>query len=102
MNWYRKSKDKDQFVSELKTSLLYNEDTFYQQFVSDLLEVKEEVIIESPYITKSRMNMLKPLFEKLVERGIHVFIITRASHEHDAMVAVQSEAVFIIWGNRIV
>jgi phosphatidylserine/phosphatidylglycerophosphate/cardiolipin synthase-like enzyme len=36
--------------------------------------------------------MLKPAFEKLVERGVHVFIITRTSHEHDAMMADQSEA----------
>jgi hypothetical protein len=31
---------------------LYNEATFYKQFVRDLLDAKEEVIIESPYITK--------------------------------------------------
>jgi hypothetical protein len=46
MNWFRKTKDKNQTVSELTTSILYNENTFYNQFVNDLLEAREAVIIK--------------------------------------------------------
>lgn len=72
-------------------SLLCNEDTFYKQFINDLLEAKEEVIIESPYITKKRLYMLRPSFEKLVKKGVRVFILTRDPLEHDRIMAEQSE-----------
>lgn len=93
MNFFWKPKSKIQSVPELITSILYNEATFYKQFVQDLLEAKKEVIIESPYITKRRLEMLKPIFERLVHKGIHVFIITRDPLEHDRIMAEQSEAV---------
>lgn len=89
MNWFRKPKN--QSIPELTTSILYNEDTFYNKFVQDLLKAKEEVIIESPYITKNRLNKLKPTFEKLEKRGVKVFIITREPTEHDTIMAKQSE-----------
>jgi phosphatidylserine/phosphatidylglycerophosphate/cardiolipin synthase-like enzyme len=92
MNFFWKPKIKIQSVPELTTSILYNEATFYKQFVQDLLEAEEEVIIESPYITKRRLEILKPIFERLVHKGIQVFIITRDPLEHDRIMAEQSEA----------
>lgn len=91
MNWFRRSKPKAQSIPDLTTSILYNEYTFYNQFVKDLLEAKEEVIIESPYITKKRLHMLKPTFKKLVRKGVQVFIFTRSPQEHDGEMAEQSE-----------
>ena len=72
-------------------SILCNEYTFYKQFVDDLLQAKEEVIIESPYITKKRLDTFKPIFERLVKRSIPIFIITRDPLEHDRIMAQQSE-----------
>jgi hypothetical protein len=46
MNWFWKTKN--QSVSELLNSSLYNENTFYKKFISDLIIAREEVIIESP------------------------------------------------------
>jgi len=91
MNWFKKQNSKNQSDPELTTSILYNEITFYNQFIKDLLEAKEEIIIESPYITKKRLNILKPVFEKLVHNGINVFIITRDPSEHDKMISDQSK-----------
>jgi len=51
MNWFRKPRVKIQTVPDLATSILYNEATFYNQFVKDLMAAKEDMIIESPYIT---------------------------------------------------
>lgn len=92
MSWFNRSKKVEQSTSELVTSILYNETTFYKQFIKDLSEAKKEVIIESPYITKKRLDILKPVFEKLMGRGVQVYIITKASQEHDALMAEQSEA----------
>jgi phosphatidylserine/phosphatidylglycerophosphate/cardiolipin synthase-like enzyme len=71
---------------------LYNEATFYQAFLRDLKSCQREVIIESPFITEKRMNQLKPILNKLITRGVKVFIITRDPREHSDEYEVQSEA----------
>lgn len=72
-------------------SSLYDETTFYQKFRGDLLHASHEVVIESPYITKERMKTLYPVFERLVDRGVKVFVITRDPREHSETLEVQSE-----------
>ncbi len=72
-------------------SILYDETTFYNKFKQDLLKAKQEVIIESPFITTRRLEMLKPVFEILVDRGIKVFVITRDPKEHDESISIQAE-----------
>lgn len=78
-------------MSSLLSSKLYDEKTFYQTFIQDLEGCKEEVIIESPYITTERMKMLKPVFEKLVNRRIKIYVITRDPKEHNEGLEIQSE-----------
>lgn len=58
-------------------SQLHDEKTFYSAFLRDLDACKNEVIIESPFICSARMKTLKPIFEKLIKRGVKVFVITR-------------------------
>ncbi len=72
-------------------SKLFDEKSFYSAFIKDLEGCKEEVIIESPYITASRMRMLKPIFERLINRGIRIYFITRDPKEHDESMEIQSE-----------
>jgi phosphatidylserine/phosphatidylglycerophosphate/cardiolipin synthase-like enzyme len=70
---------------------LFNESTFYKNFITDLLKAKQEVWIESPFITTKRMNKLVPLFNKLVRRGVKVYVITRDPREHLSPYKEQSE-----------
>jgi len=65
-----------------KTSL-YNQDTFYKPFIRDLLGSRNEVIIESPFITKKRMNVLLPIFAKMRRRNVRIIVNTRNPSEHD-------------------
>jgi len=57
-----------------------------------LEKAQKEVIIESAYITISRLKSLKPIFEKLIKRGVKVFITTRYPNEHDEVMEQHSEA----------
>lgn len=91
MNWFNKPKITHKPLSETN-SILYDESTFYNRLKQDLLEAKQEIIIESPFITARRLEMLKPVFEKLIARGVEVFIMTRDPHEHDESMAKQAEA----------
>lgn len=72
-------------------SKLYDEKSFYPAFIEDLKGCKEEVVIESPYITASRMRMLRPIFEKLVNRGVKIYVMTRDPKEHELGMEIQSE-----------
>ena len=72
-------------------SSLYDENTFYKQFKKDLLRSKSEVVIESPFITTARMNKLTPVFKKLVNRRVKVYVITRDPKEHKPPYVEQSE-----------
>tara|TARA_Y100000310_G_C20095303_1_gene540191 strand:+ start:141 stop:353 length:213 start_codon:yes stop_codon:yes gene_type:complete len=54
----------------MTNSSLYDERSFYHQFLKDLLACQKEVIIESPFILTKRMKMLYPTFERLVKQGI--------------------------------
>ena len=73
-------------------SSLYDETTFYPKFVQDLLHASREVVIESPYITAERMRGLFPVFERLIERGVKVYVLTRDPREHSESLEYQSEA----------
>lgn len=75
----------------MNNSSLHDEKTFYQAFVRDLERCKEEVIIESPFITTQRTRTLRTIFEKLVSRGVKIYIFTRDPLEHSDGYEVQSE-----------
>ncbi len=76
---------------DLISSQLFDETTFYQQFLKDLKHCKKEVIIESPYITSQRMSALIRSFEMLVSRKVKVYIFTRDPGEHDLAMKHQAE-----------
>lgn len=79
MNWLKRFTP----FSQISTSILHDEHTFYQAFVRDLKRCKKEVIIESPFITSSRMEKLTPIFKELLSRKVKVHIITRDPSELD-------------------
>ena len=89
MSWFNKLKTP---TPDLDSSILYDENTFYNRFKQDLSEAKQEVIIESPFIATRRLEMLKSVFEKLVDRSVQVFIMTRDPKEHDEFLSKQAEA----------
>ena len=72
-------------------SKLFDEKTFYQAFLRDLENCQEEIIIESPFIATERMKILRSVFEKLVNRNVKVYVITRDPKEHTNGYEIQSE-----------
>lgn len=60
-------------------------------FLRDLEKCTEELIIESPYITTERMRTFDRLFEKLLKKGVKIYIMTRDPREHEEFMEQQSE-----------
>lgn len=69
--------------SELLSSQLLNEETFYPTLMKDLNNCGSELIIESPFITSRRLGELLPILQKLKRRKVRIVINTRDPHEHD-------------------
>jgi phosphatidylserine/phosphatidylglycerophosphate/cardiolipin synthase-like enzyme len=80
------------FKRKALNSKLLTQDHFYGCFLRDLKNSKKEVIIESPFITVPRLRVLKPFFEKLINRRVKVFIITKDPSELDENMSIQAES----------
>lgn len=76
--------------TDLLTSALYDERTFYRAFIHDLKRCRSKVIIESPYMTTARVTVLLPILKKLVEKGVRVRINTRYPGHHDELLRIQA------------
>ena len=78
-------------MNPFPSSRLYDEKTFYSAFIRDLEGCRNEVIIESPYITSKRAEMLISIFHDLLAKGVKIYVITRDPKEHDESMEYQSE-----------
>ena len=75
---------------DLLTSALYTEETFYNAFLADLKRCRNEVIIESPYMTTARVNKLLPDLRRLTRRGVKIRVNTRFPGHHDTLLRTQA------------
>lgn len=62
---------------DLAGSKLYSQDDFYPAFQKDLGKCQQEAIIESPFITNRRLELLLPAFEKMKSRKVRIVVNTR-------------------------
>lgn len=73
------------------SSTLHDEKTFYKTFLKDLNQASKEIVIESPFITSSRMKMLWPSLNHAYSKGVKIYIITRDPQDHSDGYEDQSE-----------
>lgn len=60
----------------LASSRLFDSRTFYKTFTDDLRYTRKRVYIESPFITKRRIEELLPIFEGLLRGGAAITVNT--------------------------
>ena len=91
---------------KLSKTFLYDQNTFYESFMRDLLTAQREIIIESPFITERRMNILLPIFAKMRRRNVRIIVNTRHPNEHeddyyyqalDAIAAMQEMGIVVLY-----
>lgn len=71
------------FQKDVLKSKLFTEKDFYTRFIQDLKNCKKEIIIESPYITESRLEIVLPTLKKLLALSVSIHIITKDPIDHD-------------------
>lgn len=77
-------------MSNLFPSSLYDQNTFYNAFLKDLSRAKSLVVIESPFITIKRIQLLLPILRKLRDKGIRIIVNIKPFNEHDAIYREQA------------
>lgn len=85
MLWFRKSSD---FIS---SGQLLNQDSFYKVFLKDVSEARQEIIIESPFLTLKRLNILLPTLRQLSRKNVRIIINTKPVIEHDQELGIQAD-----------
>lgn len=88
--WLQQINNVNSLVSDFENSHLFSETDFYPNFIKDLLNAKQEIVIDSPFITTERVRMLVPIFGHLINKGINIFILTRQPKEHNATMKYQA------------
>ena len=77
-------------IEALHTSTLFDDSTFYKAFTVDMRYAKHRVYIESPFITKRRIEQLLPVFRGLRRRNIVITVNTRCPNEHEGIYIEQA------------
>jgi phosphatidylserine/phosphatidylglycerophosphate/cardiolipin synthase-like enzyme len=90
-NWLAKINNAAEISKDLTDATLFSENDFYQQFIRDLLDAKEEVIINSPFITSERTSKFVPIFSHLIKKGVNIFVMTRPAKEQSGAMVDNSK-----------
>lgn len=89
--WLKHIYNIDALTIESENSQLFSQIDFYPNFIKDLFNAKQEVVIDSPYITRERVSFFIPIFKHLISKEIRIFILTRQPKEHDAPMKYHAE-----------
>ena len=90
-HWLKQINNISDLAEDHEKSRLFDEADFYQNFIRDLLEAEQEVVIDSPYITTARARTFTPVFEHLRNKDVKIFVLTRQPKEHDSGMKYQAE-----------
>lgn len=69
--------------TDLLTSRLHDEKTFYPAFLKNLNSSGAELIIGSPFVTRRRLQYLLPTPQKLKDRRVRIILNTKDPSELD-------------------
>ena len=75
---------------DLLTSTLHDEESFYRAFIHDIRSAEREVIIESPFMTRARLDCFIPQFQRLIKRGVKITVNTRHPKDIDGYMREQA------------
>jgi len=101
--WLEKLYNVKDIAAEVSQSQLFDEYDFYSYFQKDLLDATQEVIIQSAFLTLSRINHLMPIFKHILAKGVRIFVITRLAREQSGNMIEQSrEGLRLLESNGII
>lgn len=74
---------------------IFDECSFFKAFIKDVRGAKSQIIVESPFITTKRMEIVLPEIQRAIKRGVTVIVNTRNPEEHELEYQMQAlDAIF--------
>lgn len=83
----------------LCSTTLFDQTSFYPAFQKTLRSCKEELIIESPFMTMKRINFLLPELKYLQRHDVKIIINTRSPEEHTGYLRFEAEQAIEVLAN---
>lgn len=77
-------------ATDILSSKLYNEQTFYKTFANDVRKARRHVIIESPFLTERRALQFCQQFKRISKRNVKITVNTRNPRHHDKSLEIQA------------
>lgn len=78
-------------MSSISSDIIYDQNTFQERFMLDLLQARQSVEIVSPYVSAGRIHWFKDAFLHLLAKGISVSVFTRPPNSFSGQSALSAE-----------
>jgi hypothetical protein len=85
--------------------LLVTQERFYSIFLNDLAAAQNRVVIYSAFITQDRLGQLEPQIKVALERGVRVYVITKAHSDrkkNELTLYRMFEKTLAAWGVTVI
>lgn len=79
---------------------IFDETNFYQALLEDMSRAKSKIVIFSPFVSKKRVELLLADFQKICQKGVPIYIITRKKNSRDAVDDLKKIGVNVIFASN--
>jgi hypothetical protein len=70
-------KAKVENISDSPTDIIFDEQSFFPVYLSDIEKASKHVLIVSPFVTRKRVTQMAGYFESILKKQVKVTIVTR-------------------------
>ncbi len=64
-------------IADSATNIIFDEQSFFPVYVSDIENASKHVMIVSPFVTQKRVNQMMGSFENILKKQVKITIVTR-------------------------
>jgi phosphatidylserine/phosphatidylglycerophosphate/cardiolipin synthase-like enzyme len=89
-------KAKVENISDSPTDIIFDEQSFFSVYLSDIENASKHVMIVSPFVTKKRVTQMMGYFENILKKQVKITIVTRPVNDFNENKKRTLENIFSI------
>jgi superfamily I DNA and/or RNA helicase len=79
---------------------IFDQTNFYPALLDDINKAKSKIVIFSPFVSKKRVETLLFDFQRICQKGIPIYVITRRKNSNDAVDDLKRIGVDVIFASN--
>lgn len=87
-------KAKIESISDSPTDIIFDEQSFFPVYVSDIENASKHVLIVSPFVTQKRVNQMMGSFKNILKKQVKITIVTRPFKDFNENKKITLEKIF--------